>query len=269
MLKHGSKSLLRDFEKVNRLRIMPGIDESVPRAALDFFRSHPGIQHLTLDFWHMQPIRDQDQAQKAAQTGKAGLKPFFTGLGLYTFRLRSLTLADVDLRGCHCEWISVLSFDLLSELTLSNCIHPQDFLTAVTTATTKSPIRLERFVLYQSQAWDDVPGSLPSPLVGKVDKFLDGISKSLRDLWICLRGFTDVPDAATIAKHGETLLWLFLDVREGKGGEVVIYPFGEWQMLCQSLVKVQQVDVVYPYVEADYQIDNHPMFHDYVVSLPQ
>lgn len=267
MLNQGSKSLLRGFEKVNSLKIMPGIHESMSQAALDFFRSHPEIQNLALHFWHMEPNYDHDQEQNAAQTSKGALKAFLTGIEPSTFCLRTLTLADVDLRGCQREWISALNFDALSELTLSNCIHPQDFLKAVTKTTTNSPLHLKSFILYQSQAWDDGPTLLPSPLVSKVNKFLNGVSKSICDLWICLRGFPDLPDAATIAKHGETLLWLFIDVRERRSSEGIAYPIREWETLCRSLVKVQQVDVVYPHVEAACQNHEYGMFRDHVVSF--
>ncbi|KAI4170215.1 MAG: hypothetical protein LQ343_005098 [Gyalolechia ehrenbergii] len=250
---------------------MPGIDESMPRAAYDFFRNHPEIRHLVLRFWHMKPIHGVDQEQNAPQTSKGDLKAFFTGLEPSTFCLHTLDLADVDLRGCHCEWISALNFDKLSDLTLSNCIHPQDFLKAMIKATKNSPLHLKNFLLYQSQEWNHDPGAIANPLVSEVNKFLDGIAKSLRDIWICLRGFDELPDAASIAQHGKTLKCLFIDVRKQKGPLVVTYPLAEWQMLCRSLDGVRQVDVVYPSVDADCRIRDHQEFYDYVhatTSIP-
>ncbi|KAL8935399.1 MAG: hypothetical protein Q9216_005446 [Gyalolechia sp. 2 TL-2023] len=264
MLKNGSTSLLSSFEKVFLLKIMPGFGESIPRAAYDVFRNHPEIRDLVLRYWHIRSVDEQHQDPNAAQTTKGDLKSLFKGLGPSTFCLRSLDLARVDLRGCHCDWLSALNFQALSELILLNCVHPQDFLKAVSKATENSPLRLTDFTLYESQDWGPSTRDL---LVGEVNHFLRGISKSLRTLWICLRGFDTLPDAVAVAQHGNTLRWLFIDVREQKGPSEVTYPLADWQTLCRSLDRVRQVDVVYPSVEADCQIREHEEFYDYVVSL--
>ncbi|KAL8933914.1 MAG: hypothetical protein Q9211_005511 [Gyalolechia sp. 1 TL-2023] len=264
MVGHGSTSLLNGFKNVDLLQIMPGMDEGTPQAACEFFRAHPEIQHLVLRFGNMGPVHNAERKQNAAQIRDGDLKSFFTGLNPSTFCLRTLNLSHVDLRGCHCGWISAISLDVLSDLTLLNCFHPQDFLKAVRNATKKSPLHLEGFTLYQSQLWNPHPDTTPNPLMGEVNQFLRAITKSLRDPSICLRGFDEVPDAACIAQHGKTLKYLFIDVRKQKGPDITTYCIAEWLMLCRSLAKVRQVDVVYPSVEADCRIRDHKEFHGYV-----
>ncbi|KAL8719607.1 MAG: hypothetical protein Q9225_003408 [Loekoesia sp. 1 TL-2023] len=271
MVVYGSTSLLNGFDTVDRLRIMPGINETMPRAACEFFRKHHEIRHLVLDFWHMDPFNDENDEhdeQDPAETGNGDLEALFAGLQPSTICLHTLDLTHVNLRGTHCELITALNFATLSDLTLLKCNHSQDFLKAMNKASKNSLLQLKEFTLYQSEDWPSTTGmgdnTAPNPLLDEVNEFLNSISKTLREIWICLRGFDRLPDAASIAQHGKTLKWLFIDVRKQKGPWAVMYSLQEWQMLCRSLAHVRQIDAGYPHVVADCQFGYYEEFFDYI-----
>lgn len=269
MVVYGSTSLLNGFDTVDRLRIMPGINEPMPQAACEFFRKHQEIRHLILDFWHIDQFSDEDDEQDPAETGNGDLKALFAGLQPSTICLHTLDLTHVDLRGTHSELISALNFATLWDLTLLKCNHSQNFLKAMNKASERSPLQLKEFTLYQSEDWPSMTATgdnaAPNPLLDEVNEFLNSISKTLREIWICLRGFDQLPGAASIAQHGKTLKWLFIDVRKQKGPWAITYPLGEWQMLCRSLVHVRQIDAGYPPVVADCRLGHYEKFFDYVV----
>ncbi|KAL8852498.1 MAG: hypothetical protein Q9221_002622 [Calogaya cf. arnoldii] len=58
-------------------------------------------------------------------------------------------------------------------------------------------------------------GTHHNPLLAAINTFLAKIS-GLRNLWICLRGFDQLPEVAQVAKHGSTLRWLFIDIMTHK-----------------------------------------------------
>ncbi len=181
---------------------------------------------------------------------------------------------SVDLRGSQDAIGSAINPKCLKELTIAKCLHAEDFLRAANEKLGKrSPLRLTLFVLYEAREWEttnhaaEVDDDMASTsLVKELSTFLTSTAKSLRELWVCLRGHDALPNVGSIMSHGSTLEWLFLDIRILKGAPAVTYSLPQWQELCASLKVVRQIDTAYPSVVADCHLEDYEEFRDFLVS---
>ncbi|KAL8828492.1 MAG: hypothetical protein Q9170_006582 [Blastenia crenularia] len=254
------ENTLTKFQGVNGLRIMPSQFDGMPKAACAFFQNHREIRHLTLDFWHMEipeeVVDTLTDGEALLLSRSNALTALFADFKRSEAQLRSLNLNSVDLGGTCPVLPSALDISMLSELSLLKCTDPQVFLVAVNKSPDRSRLRLRKFSLYHARGWEEPPTDpaedvAPDPLLKEVNDFLKNIPTALTELKICLRGFDQLPDAASITRHGETLKWLFLDVRRQKGRLPTTYSNEQWRMLCSSLTSIHQIDTAYPPVVAD------------------
>lgn len=270
---YGPTSLLNNEMPLKRLRIMPGPGEALSQAACELFEAHREISHLTLDLYHLRKDDEVGWDDPSTANG-ALLRQLFRTVEPSISRLRILELNSVDLRGSHDTIGSGINPECLKELVIANCPNAEKFLMAANKKLEKrGPLGLTRFVLYHARVWqppnhaagaDDNMGSMD--LVEELSTFLGSTSKSLRELWVGLRGYDELPIVSSIVSHGPTLEWLFLDVRVLKAAPAATYSLGQWQELCNSLKVVRQVDAAYPSVVADCHLENYEEFSEFVVS---
>ncbi|KAL8702517.1 MAG: hypothetical protein Q9201_004307 [Fulgogasparrea decipioides] len=279
MVGSGVSSLLTGFKVVEELRILPGFGEAMPQAACDLVRRHREIRTLILDLWHMEQLdHGEDHDIAAAYTSSGGMQALFKGLEPLSVCLHSLDLTGINLRGSHDDLISTLDLGALTYLGLFKCQHPEDFLKALNKAAETSPLHLDSFHIYHSRQWqppepaaDAEDDTEPDRVLVEIEALLGTASNTFENIMICLRGFGKLPKTASIAQHGRTLRWLFLDVRKQKGPWALTYPLEDWQTLCGSLEKIQQLDAAYPPVVADCRTGKYSDFCDYVratVAIP-
>ncbi|KAL8900915.1 MAG: hypothetical protein Q9207_005461 [Kuettlingeria erythrocarpa] len=209
---YGSTSLLRGVKCLKRLRIMPGPGEALSHAGCELFQQHREINHLTLDLCH---LRDDDEAgwgdSSAANGGILG--KLFRHLKPSGNCLRILELNSVYLRGSQDVIGSAINPKRLKELTIAKCLHTEDFLMAANKKLgKKDPLRLTRFVIYHARDWKltnhapDADNDMASTrLVKELSTLLTSTTKSLRELWVCLRGYDALPNVGSIISHGSTL----------------------------------------------------------------
>lgn len=262
---------LKDLEA---LRIMPHMNEAMPEVACELFKQHETIQYLKLDLVHMHPDTDGGNI-KESLTSSGGIHALFGNLVPSSTHLRNLRLKGINFIGCHKELISALDLSSLLGLTIANCQNAEKFLAALAKSPGIQSMQLTGLTFHHSKEWqpsnpDNLLGTEPEidPLLTAVDLFLLNTPASLKDLWICLRGFDRLPRVNGLIHHSSTLQWLFVDVRERKGpGSIHAYTLEDWQLLCSSLGSIQQLDMAYPEVVADSQIILYPEFCAYVVCL--
>ncbi|KAL9578718.1 MAG: hypothetical protein Q9212_005540 [Teloschistes hypoglaucus] len=269
MVQIGSLSLLDAFNKVEQLRVMPGPNEPLLQVAWDFFRSHPEIRTLHLDFSHMQ--RGKDESEKDPLRSSSGaLQAFFKGLDTSTAVLKSLTLTGVDLRGSHSTAMVAIDLKTLSELYLYSCNDTNDFLAALNEGSAGYPLRLKYFKLYHARRWQPpsltMGDALSNRLLEEVNKLLGSNTNTLEEFWICLRGYDKLPDVSQIIGHGKTLKWLFIDVRKQKGPWAINYSHPEWRKLCAHISNLRRLDSTYPPVVADCKFHKHMDFCQHVAN---
>ncbi|KAI4116788.1 MAG: hypothetical protein LQ345_002857 [Seirophora villosa] len=237
---------------IKRLRVMPCPEEGIPWVACRLFKQHVEIEDLILDLWHM-PQHDEDDAYFHWLDSSATLlRELFTGLDSSCRHLRKIELSSVNLHNSHQHLVPALQLNSLVKLKLVKCGHPEDFLRALTRAGEHKLLSLKKFAIYHSRAWE--PRAIfsdPNSLVAAISDFLRNSPISMRKLWICLRGYYELPSPSSIARHGSTLQWLFLDIRKKKGPWAPSYGCEEWHQLCRSLTAVRQIDTTYPTVVAD------------------
>ncbi|KAL8751869.1 MAG: hypothetical protein Q9184_005917 [Pyrenodesmia sp. 2 TL-2023] len=270
---YGPTSLLNNLMPLKRLRIMPGPGEILSQAACELFQAHREITHLTLDLYHLKEDDEVGWDDPSTANG-ALLRNLFRNLKPSSSRLRILELNSVDLHGSHDTICSAINPECLKELIIANCPNAEKFLMAANKKLGKrGPFGLTRFVLYHARIWqppnhaagaDDNMESIG--LIKELSTFLASTTKSLRELWIALRGYDELPNVSSIISHGPTLEWLFLDVRVLKAAPAAIYSLPRWQELCTSLKVVRQVDTAYPSVVADCDLENYEEFCEFVTA---
>ncbi|KAL8918214.1 MAG: hypothetical protein Q9208_007490 [Pyrenodesmia sp. 3 TL-2023] len=276
-LVHAGTPLTDQFDAIHRLRLMPGYDEPISQVACRLLQQHHEIRTLTLDLWHV--AQDDEDYEKTGRSANGNMaRQLFANIGPSGRCLRILELGGVDFRGSHSGLVAAVNFTVLEELAIIKCRHPETFLAALTEANGRSSLRLKVFEIYHSRQWQPpntatgAPGTTESnSLVWELGSFLKKVPGTLRDLWICLRGFRELPDVASIARHGNTLQWLFLDIRVEKGSWAVTYPLTDWTTICRSLTNLRQLDTTYPSVVADGNTGEYPDFWEYVratVDIP-
>ncbi|KAL8991751.1 MAG: hypothetical protein Q9169_007685 [Polycauliona sp. 2 TL-2023] len=258
---------LHKLTELNALRIMPQMDEAMPKIGCELFNKHDTIRRLELDLVHMHVDTDGDKIKEALTSGGA-MNAFFGGLTSSSAQLTTLDLRGVNLSVCHEKLLSALDLPKLSSLTVIKCQYPEHFLAALAESPSVGSIQLEEFVLYHSRNYespDDDEAVESDPLLAAAELLLTKLSPSLQELWICLRGFDRLPDVKSLVHHGSTIRWLFMDVRERKGPNGIRnYNLMDWRMLCKSLKDIQQLDMIYPKVVTPYMTAAYPEFCDYV-----
>ncbi|KAL8767631.1 MAG: hypothetical protein Q9209_005890 [Squamulea sp. 1 TL-2023] len=253
---------------------MPGPTEVMPEVACEILKQHSTIRELEVDLVHMHPENNGAEFEEQL-TSSGGLHALFRNLKPSSAHLRSLDLKGVDLSQYHGELLSVLDSSTLNYLSISKCYSPERLLGALAGAAGLKSMRLKGLMLHHSKEWRYTnPGSLledslqADPLLVATNELLANMPASLTRIWICLRGFNDLPHIDSIVHHSSTLQWLFIDIREQKGPNgVCIYSPADWQLLCKSLGNIQQLDMAYPEVVADCRVIVHSKFCNYVVSL--
>ncbi|KAI4240254.1 MAG: hypothetical protein LQ352_007684 [Teloschistes flavicans] len=245
MVQLGSRSLLDAFKKVERFQVMPGPNEPLPQVSWDFFRNHPDIRSLYLDFSHMQREND-DREKDLLRTSNGALQGFFKGLDTSIAVLKSLNLTEVDLHGPHDNMMAAIDFKALSELHIYKCDHTEDFLAALHKRCAGHPLRLTYFCIYHARRWqppDPAGGNgLSNRLVVEVNTLLGSNTDTLEEFWMCLRGYDRLPDVSNISGHGKTLKWVAIDVRKQKGPWSINYSIDQWSRLCASLNNLRRLD---------------------------
>ncbi|KAL8688349.1 MAG: hypothetical protein Q9224_004905 [Gallowayella concinna] len=261
----GQSSLLSSANNIERLRIMPGSNEPLPQVARQFLQEPHHIPELDLNLVHMAQDEGKDGRINGRYTSSGAVLALVSGLKPSTVRLQTLDLTGVNLRCSHRILMSILDIPSLQNLCVIKCKHAEDFLKAIGGAAQRSSMNLRKFELYHAQAYQSQDPSTATtttkldPLLAAVNMFLANVPP-LRTIWICLRGFDRLPDVASIANHGSTLRWLFIDVRKAKGPLAVTYPLSEWETLCSSLKSIHQLDMTYPVARTDCQIEDYEDF---------
>ncbi|KAL8774899.1 MAG: hypothetical protein Q9194_003919, partial [Teloschistes cf. exilis] len=287
MVKHGPSSLLDGLQDVEQLRIMPGPNEAMPKAASDFFRNHREVRSLRLDLWHMStaPVSGSDDEEDLYEhesfTSSYVLHTLFHGFAPPTVSLHNLDLGGVDLKGEHNDLATALNLPILSKLCFRKCWHPEDFLTALVEAAGQSQLKLQHLSSYH---WEPLSNLFKDPysseddsssedepesstkdanlLVEILGSLLDKTcNESLRELCVYLRGFNKNIEVEKIAQHGKMLKWLLLDLAVGSP---VCYSLPDWQWLCSSLEVIEQFDAAYRDVFADCNIAGNLEFLSYI-----
>ncbi|KAL8836388.1 MAG: hypothetical protein Q9176_006327 [Flavoplaca citrina] len=244
----SSPYLLRELKCIRRLRIMPGPREGIPHVVGQILKDHDTIRQLEINLVHMArsegPTKDND-VHALCQV----LEPPITSL-------QTLELTGVNLMSSH-KLVSTLHLPVLTWLTVAACSHTADFLAALARSAERQPFSLKYLTIHHAQTWDeDNPTAEPSdstrePLLISIDTLLANLQSCLQQMWICLRGFDTMPLVRGVARHGHTLRWLFFDIRpEKRAVGSCTYILDDWQILCESLTNMQQLDVVLPEPDA-------------------
>lgn len=198
------------------------------------------------------------------------INTLFAGFKLSPLCLVTLHLDRANLKLGQRDLVSALELGVLKNLNVVQCKHADRFLAALSRATQESPMHLERLIIYQAEVWDaDMDPEMNTdvdPVIKALNTLLKSKMGSLQELWVCLRGFHHLPNAASVAQHGSTLKWLFLDVRMGTDLWATTYPLAEWKILCESLRALEQLDAAYPLIDAGGSINTYPDFLEYIVS---
>lgn len=264
----GKASLLDNLKQTNRPRVI----EDIPQAAGHAFREHREIRHLARHLFHIAQD-DEDNGNQWYWTSGGMMRQMFLGLGPSTSCPRVLEQGAVNLRGKHDGLISAMDFTALEELSLFKCRRTEDFRAALKRADSGPSLQLKRFAIYSSRKWRPQSSNAgagdnmeSNKLLWESGSFLETTPDTLQELWICLRGCRELPDAASITRHGKTLTWLFLEVGVGKASSAITYPLEDWTGLCQSLTSVRPLDTSYPPVVVDCRTSDHDEFCRYVVS---
>ncbi|CAO1598995.1 hypothetical protein XANCAGTX0491_002741 [Xanthoria calcicola] len=244
---HGSFSTVKRLQNIDRLRLMPDLDEEVPAVACELLQQHREIRHLEIDLFCMLDIEDEE---KAPYRSMDAMQALFTGFKLAPLSLVTLHLDRVNLKNSQQDLGPALRLEALKELRIIQCKHADMFLTVLsqTTSLQEHPTQLERLIIYHDQSGDVIrdPAMIrdPDPIITALNVFLMSNTATMHELWICLRGFQNLPNATSVAEHGSTLKWLFLDVRRTKA--------------------LQQLDAAYPSVVADGDFYEHREFVEYM-----
>ncbi|KAI4245540.1 MAG: hypothetical protein L6R42_010158 [Xanthoria sp. 1 TBL-2021] len=262
---------LKDLEA---LRIMPQMDEAMPKMACELVKQHDTIRRLELDLVHMHPDTNGGEI-KEPLTSSGGIHALIGKLEPSSVNLRHLHLRGINLSTCHKALLSALDLSKLSSLLIVKCQYAEKFLAALAKSPSIHSMHLKEFTLHHSRPWEPIDAATSpeeeheiDPLLAAVGLLLVKMPASLKELWICLRGFNKLPGVEGLIHHGSTLQSLFVDVREQKGPDGMwMYDLVEWQRLCESLKSIQQLDMVYPKIAAPCQTTAYPVFCDYVVSL--
>ncbi|KAL9036951.1 MAG: hypothetical protein Q9180_004002 [Flavoplaca navasiana] len=246
---------------------MPGNTEPAPQIARQILQQSSNIRRLDLQFQHMAKDDSTGNDLQGQYTSCGAIQFLFKGLNPATVGLHNLVLTCVNLQSSR-ALVLALDLPMLEGLQIFKCYHVEDFLKTIVGGKNKSPANLRRFEIYHGQAYRSEQSSStttrePDPLLAAINTFLAS-SPLLHDIWICLRGFDELPELANITRHGSTLRGLFLDVRKFKGPSVILYPLPDWEALCGSLQNIYQLDMTYPIAQADLNIHNHPIFCKYV-----
>ncbi|CAO1597659.1 hypothetical protein XANCAGTX0491_001463 [Xanthoria calcicola] len=265
----GPSSLLSGFSDVERLRIMPGFLEPIPQVAHQFFQEPHHIRHLILELDQMASL---DEGQDPRSSSSAGLLELFGGLERSTVRLQTLDLAGIDLLFSRQSLVLALDIPSLESLVIRRCEHAENFLQAFRSTRSKpSTMNLTSFEIYHAQIYqnEDPDTSTaeeqgPDLLLATIDTFLTTISP-LRKLSICLRGFDELPNVASVARHSPSLRTLFMDVRKAKGFAAETYSSREWETLCTSFERIYQLDMAFPQARVDRKLW-HDEFSDFMSS---
>ncbi|KAI4230265.1 MAG: hypothetical protein L6R36_000230 [Xanthoria steineri] len=264
---YGSFSTVRGLQNIDRLRLMPDEDEQVPAVACKLLQQHQEIRHLELDLFCMSA---DEGKEKAPFRSMDAMQALFAGFKLAPLSLVTLHLDRVNLENSQQDLGPALRLEALKELRIIQCKHADMFLTVLSQSTSlqEHPMHLERLVIYHDQSGDVVRDSAmtrdPDRIITALDVFLMSNTGTLHELWICLRGFQILPNATGVAKHGSTLKWLFLDVRRTKVARAITYSLADWEILCQSLKVLQQLDSAYPSVVADGKFYEHRDFVEHI-----
>ena len=249
---------------------MPDLDEEVPAVACELLLQHRKIRHLEIDLFCMLDIEDEEEAPYRSMDA---MHTLFAGFKLAPFSLATLHLDRVNLKNSQQDLGPALRLEALKELRIIQCKHADMFLAVLsqTTSLQEHPMQLERLIIYHDQTGDVVRNPAmtrdPDPIIRALNVLLMSNTGALHELWICLRGFQNLPNATSVAEHGSTLKWLFLDVRRTKVARAIPYSWTDWKILCQSLKVLQQLDPAYPSVVADGGFYEQKDFVEYIVSL--
>ncbi|KAL8672318.1 MAG: hypothetical protein Q9168_003202 [Polycauliona sp. 1 TL-2023] len=256
----SSSPYLSGFKGIERLRVMPGPLEVVPKVACKILEDHDTIRELDVNLFHV--VLDE------STPGSDGLHMLWKSLEPSRTRLHTLNLTDVSFGSGH-KTLSALHFPSLASLTIATCSNAEEFLTALAKSALKSPTTLKRLTIHHSQAWVDSwdpEDTTTEPLVAAIDLLLANLT-ALEHIWICLRGYRTLPLVKGIANQGLTLKWLFIDIRAEKGVEdrwACSYAIELWQILCQSLKTIRQLDMVSPRAMNDYLEGPTPEFESFI-----
>ena len=264
-------SLLPPLINIDSLRIMPGTMEPAPQIARQILQESHNLRRLDLELQHMAKDDSSSNDLHAQHTSSGAIQTLFKGLQPATVGLRNLVLTGVNFQSSR-ALVLALDLPMLEGLQIFKCYHVEEFLKAVVGGKKESPANLKRFEIYHGQAYRSGQSSStttrgPDPLLAAINAFL-AISPLLHNIWICFRGFDELPEVTNITRHGVTLRELFLDVRKAKGPSVILYPLPDWVALCGSLQNIYQLDMTYPVAKADLNIHNQKAFCDYIVSIP-
>lgn len=252
---------------------MPDYCEEVPTAACELLQQHREIRHLELDLFFMLDDEDDEDEEEAPYRSMDAMHALFAGFRLAPSGLVTLHLDHANLKNSQQDLAPALKLGALKELKIVQCKHADIFLTGLseTTSFQESPMQLERLIIYHAKSqdvnMDPATTGDPDPIIKALNTFLTSKRGALHEIWICLRGFQNLPNATSVAEHGSTLKWLFLDVRREKGVQAITYPLAEWTVLCRSLKVLQQLDSAFPSVVADGEIYKHWDFLSYIVSF--
>lgn len=249
---------------------MPDEDEEVPAVACELLQQHREIRHLELDLFCMSADEDEE---KFPYRSMDAMHTLFADFKLAPLGLVTLHLDRANLKNSQRDLGPALRLEALKELKIVQCKHADIFLTALlreTTSLRESPMQLERLIIYYDQSGgvfrDPAMTRDPDPIITALNVFLTSKRGALHEIWICLRGFQNLPNATSVAEHGSTLKWLFVDVRRTKVARAITYALIDWRVLCRSLQVLQQLDSAYPSVVADGNFYKHMDFVQYIVS---
>ncbi|KAL8816566.1 MAG: hypothetical protein Q9223_004441 [Gallowayella weberi] len=267
-----SSCLLHGLKDVEQLRIMPGRRERMPQVACDFFKENKTIRSLQLDLIHMASEVDDGDTDEHYTSG-SGIHALFGSLQPSSAPLHTLALTGVNFDASHHELLTALDLQVLSNLSVIKCEHPEKFFTALGEKAKRDPISLKRLIIHHSRPYMPSPSSSTDlehdkdkePLLFAINLLLMSLNGCLKKIWIYLRGFDCPPHVEGLIHHGSALHWLFVDARREKGTTKLFpYSFEEWQRLCNHLENIRQLDMIFPNVMADGRTFWHNNFCRYV-----
>ncbi|KAL8799469.1 MAG: hypothetical protein Q9182_005874 [Xanthomendoza sp. 2 TL-2023] len=290
-------------QHITDLRIADVGDGNLPAVALQILKNPSRVDALTLEFlaikFKIGDFEDDENVDDAGRAANARLEnAFHRGLlkGLFgspkqptltqCLFLRTLNLHGMCLLHSPSYIFHAIDFRPLKNLQIFGCWGTDVFLSKMSRLPETKRPRLHRLEIYHEEKdgetnWISDDDHTDRTIIS-IKEVLLSMEDTLDTLWIVLRGIRArgsllLPIAPGVANHGGTLLYLNLDVRnytpepgsQDNKQYVDWFPRDEWEQVCASMEKLEQLYVPFPKVVADSQLSARPEFQDYLTAALQ
>lgn len=163
--------------------------------------------------------------------------------------LTTLVLRDVNLVCSKYTWYTYLNLIELKHLELHHCEGADAFLLELTGGD-KIPA-LKSFTMIHNV------GERPDRSLEAFEQVMQDIGYGIRDLHLCLRNAPRMPKRTAIARYGNTLRHLSLDVQSSLGhwntpSGPLVYSQTDFNAMVEACTRIQQLCITFPDIRLEY-----------------